>query len=300
METLVLLGEAASLSAALCWAVSLTIFRPAIEEHGAWTINLAKSSIAAALLGLTVLGMGEVGTLLAAPGRSIGVIAVSGVVGLTLGDTALFGAIRRLGVYRTLLFQTLGPVFAAILEIGLYGESLGAARLLGGGVVLAGVALVISPGRGRTAATRHDAMGYALAVVAAFGQGAGVVLAKDGLEGLSLVSASFVRLAAGMLSMVLVMLWNGRLRGAVKALASREALRRVTPPTVLGTYFAMLLMMAGVAWAPASVTAVLLSTSPIFSLFIDHWTVGSPLTARGLAGTAIAVAGVGVLAMAGG
>jgi len=43
------------------------------------------------------------------------------------------------------------------------------------------------------------------------------------------------------------------------------------------------------ARAPASVAAVLLSTSPIFSLFIDHWTAGTPLTLRGLAGTAVAV-----------
>lgn len=299
MDTLVLLGEAASLSAALLWAVSLTIFRPVIDEHGAWTVNLAKSSIATVFLSVTVLAVGEAGELAAAPGRGLGVIAISGVVGLTLGDTALFGAIRRLGVYRTLLFQTLGPVFAALLEIGFYGEPPHPVRLAGIAVVLAGVALVISPGRSRLAAPRHDVLGYALAVLAAFGQGAGVVLARDGLGDLPLVSASFVRLLAGMLSMVLVMAANGRLRGAVRVLAVRRTLRQVTPPTVLGTYVAILLMMAGVAWAPASVVAVLLSTSPIFSLFIDHWTAGTPLTLRGLAGTAVAVAGVGLLAAAG-
>lgn len=299
MDALVLLGEAASLSAALLWAVSLTIFRPAIHEHGPWTVNLAKSSIAAALLAVTALAMGQAGALAAASGRSVAVTAASGVVGLTLGDTALFGAIRRLGVYRALLFQTLGPVFAALLEIGFYGVPPRPARLAGIAVVLVGVALVISPGRARTAAAPHDVLGYALAVLAAFGQGAGVVLAKDGMADLPLVSATFLRLFAGMLSMVLVMLGNGRLRGAVRDLAAWRTLRRVAPPTVLGTYVAMLMLMAGVAWAPASVVAVLVSTSPVFSLFIDHWTVGTPLTLRGLAGTAIAVAGVGVLVAAG-
>lgn len=299
MGTPVLLGEAASLAAALCWAVSLTMFRPVIDDHGAWTVNLAKISIAATLLGITVLGAGQLGTLAAAPGRSVGVVAVSGVVGLTLGDTALFGAIRRLGVHRALLFQTLGPVFAAILEIGFHGETLHAGRLAGVAVVLLGVALVISPGRGR-AARRHDLAGYALAVLAAFGQGAGVVLAKDGVDDLPLISASFVRLLAATVSLILVMLANGRLRDAARTLAARGTLRRIVAPTLLGTYLAMLLMMAGVAWAPASVTAVLLSTSPIFSLFVDRWTAGTPLTARGLAGTAIAVAGVGLLAVAGG
>ncbi|HEX9737185.1 MAG TPA: DMT family transporter [Thermoanaerobaculia bacterium] len=299
MDSLVLLGEAASLGAALLWAVTLTMFRPAVDEHGAWTVNLGKSSIAAALLALTVLAMGEATALAAAPGRGVAVTALSGVVGLTLGDTALFGAIRRLGVYRALLFQTLGPVFAALIEIGFYGVAPRPARLAGIAVVLAGVALVFSPARPRTAAPPRDVLGYVLAVVAAFGQGAGVVLAKDGMGDLPLVSASFLRLLAGMLSMILVMSVNGRLRGAVRYLAAWRTLRRVVPPTFLGTYVAILMMMAGVAWAPASVAAVLLSTSPIFSLFIDHWTAGTPLTLRALAGTAVAVAGVGVLAAAG-
>ena len=115
-----------------------------------------------------------------------------------------------------------------------------------------------------------------------------------------LISASFVRLLASVLGLLLVMQWSGRLRAAVRALATRRALRQVTPPTVLGTYVAFLLMMAGVAWAPASVAAVLLGTSPIFSLLLDRWAVGTPITARALGGTLIAVAGVGLLAMAGG
>lgn len=308
MTTIPFLGEAAAIACALCWAFAVTAFRRPIAVHGPWAVNLARSVIAAGLLGVTALALGEAPALFAAPRGSLAVVALSGLVGLTLGDTALFAAVGRLGAHRALLFQTLAPIFAAVLAIGFYGEALRAERLAGTALVIVGIALVIS-GHGRPAAPTTSApspeasggerLGYALAVLAAFGQGTGIVLAKDGMEDLPLVSASFVRMAAAAVAMTLVMAVNGRLPRAVSALATGESLRQIVPPTFLGAYVAFILMMAGVALAPASVAAVLIATSPIWSLFIDRLTVGTPITPRGLLGTFVAVAGVAVLTIAG-
>jgi len=58
--------------------------------------------------------------------------------------------------------------------------------------------------------------------------------------------------------------------------------------------------MAGLALAPTAVAAVLLSTSPVFSLFIEARGDRRPITVAGLIGTLLAVAGVGVLTAAAG
>lgn len=302
MSDLPLLGEAASLLAALSWAVALTFLKRSVEELGPWTVNLAKSGIAALALGLTMVAIGELETLVRAPAASLAVVALSGVVGLTVGDTALLAAVDRLGVHRALLFQTLGPVAATVLAVTFLGEAMRWDRIAGIAVVLAGVSLVVAPGKGLGRYGRapgHDLAGYGLGMIAAFGQGAGLVLAKDGMEDLPITSASFVRLAASTVSLVVVMAWGRRLGSALGALGRWRNLRRITPPTLLGTYVAILLMMAGIAYAPASVAAVLLATSPVFSLVIDRVTTGTPITARAFLGTAIAVAGVGILTVAG-
>jgi drug/metabolite transporter (DMT)-like permease len=57
-------------------------------------------------------------------------------------------------------------------------------------------------------------------------------------------------------------------------------------------------MMAGVAFAPASVAAVLLATSPIFSLFVERLAGGPPITVRAFLGTMVAVSGVSLLTLA--
>lgn len=298
-------GEAACLLAAACWALAVAWFRDPIARHGAWAVNLGKNLLGALLLGLTTLALGQAAGLATASAEALAWVAASGVVGLTVGDTALFAAVSRLGPHRSLLFQTLGPVFAALLAWLLFGERQGPGRLAGGVLVLAGVALVVWRPRSErrrdplTPGESWPAAGVAFAVLAAFGQGSGIVLAKGGMMEIPFVAASFVRMVAAVVGLVVVMACLRRLRPAASLLGKRDQVVRLAGPAFLGTYVAFLLMMAGIAWAPASVAAVLLATPPVFSLFVDAYVLGAPVTWRGLAGTALSVAGVAVLSLAG-
>lgn len=294
---------AACLLAAACWALAVAWFRGPIERHGAWAVNLGKNLLATLLLGLTTLALGQWPALEAASVEALAWTAASGVLGLTIGDTALFAAVRRLGPHRSLLFQTLGPVFAAILAALAFGETQGPGQLAGSALILAGVALVVwRPRRLRerdplTPGDAWPAAGVAFAVLAAFGLGSGIVLAKGGMVEIPFVAASFVRLATAVVGLVLVMAALRKLAPAVSLASEGRELARLAGPSFLGAYVAFLLMMAGIAWAPASIAAVLLATPPVFSLFFDVWFFGAPITARGIAGTALSVAGAALLTL---
>jgi drug/metabolite transporter (DMT)-like permease len=289
-------GMVACLAAASCWAVAVTVFRRPIEAHGARTVNLVKCSLAAILQGLTVLVLTQQGAILEASARSLILIATSGVIGLAMGDTALFAAVARLGAHRTLLLQTLTPVFAAVMAAFWQAEIPSPRQSLGIALVLVGVATVIDP----RSAFRRDGLGWSgvgilLGALSAASQAGGIVLAKEGMQDVASMPASFVRLAAAALALVLVAAVTGRLRRVAGLLVDRPRMKRVVPATLLGTYLALFAMMAGVALAPAAIAAVLLSTSPIFSLFIDAWVRKQPIGAAALVGTLTAVAGVAVL-----
>lgn len=288
-------GEFACLGAASLWAATVLLFRRPIRDHGPRTINLAKCLLAAVLQGATVVALGETQTLLRAPGAELAFLAVSGLVGLTLGDTALFAAVSRIGVHRTLLLQTLAPVFAAIFAAVWRGERPTGTEVAGTVLILAGVALVVAPRRGDAEDSGWDLPGIALSVLAALGQGAGVVLAKSGMESIPPVPASFFRLAVAAAGLVVLSLALRRLGRIVPLLRAPASLSRVVPATFLGTYIALFLMMAGVALAPAGVAAVLLATSPVFSLVFESVADRKPIAPRAALGTALAVAGVAVL-----
>jgi len=295
-----LAGELSALAAALCWAVAVALFRAPIAEHGARAVNLAKNAIACLLLALTMLALGEGGALAGASARSLAWVAFSGVLGLTLGDTALFSAVARLGPPRALLLQSFTPVFTALIAYLALGARIGGWQLIGGAVILAGVVLVVaaglgtSPGRGTIG---HAGVGWGLGVLAAFGQAAGIVLAKQAMVTLPIVSASFVRMGTGALGLALVLALSGRLRTTGHALVSPASLRRLVPASMLGTYIAFLLMMASVAWAPAAVAAVMLATVPMWSLLLDAGIHHRRVRPAELAGTLVAVAGVALVTL---
>lgn len=292
-----LAGQAACLFAALLWAVSVSLFRRPIEIYGAPTINLAKCLIATILQGLTVWALGLGGSLWSAPPTGIALIAASGLVGLVLGDTALFAAVVRIGVHRTLLLQTLSPLFAAAIAFLWLGERPTLQQAAGGLLIMAGIALVVAPRKGGGSSLKGSIArwGLILGAVAALGQGGGIVMAKVGMGDVNVLAASCLRLGAATVGLAVIGLLAGRLGRLRKLACDRPALKRTMPAILLGTYLALFLMMAGIAYAPAAIAAVLLATPPIFSLFIEAYVDKQPVTLNGLAGTLLAVIGVAVL-----
>lgn len=288
----VLAGEAACIAAASLWALAVTLFARPIARHGAQAVNLAKCAIAAVILTGWILATGGFVGLAPETATPVLWVAASGLLGLTIGDTALFAAVKRIGPHRSLLLQTLAPLFAAALAIPL-GESLTATQVLGGLVVLVGVYLVLDP---RGAAFRATSVsGIAFGVLGGAGQGTGVVVAKFGMEALPVLEGTVVRLVAGAVGLALVGALSAQPMVAFRAVASRQDGPRLVGATIIGTVVAMSLMMAGVAWAPATIAAVLLSLPPVFALVYESIATRTWPAAAGLAGTVVAVAGVAIL-----
>ncbi len=290
------MGEAASLGAAMLWALAIALFRPSIRSHGAPVVNLLKCGVATLLLGATVLAAGQTTVFADASAWHLTLIAISAWIGLTLGDTFLFVAVARIGPYRAVLLQTLSPVFAASLALAWLGERPTLHQTAGAVVVLLAIVLVLRPSR-RDRRPKLDRRvllaGIGFATLGAMGQGFGIVFAKEGMDEVPFLAAAFLRMLAGTLGLLLLTA-SGGARRAWRVLRSREGVR-VAGASFLGSYLAIALMMAGVFYAPAAVAAVLLATVPLFAMFVDAVTLGEPITARGMVGTVAAVLGVLVL-----
>lgn len=290
-----ILGESACLTAALLWAVAVVLFRAPIAAWGPRAANLVKCLFGTALLLLTLPFFGGFAAFSAASLRDLGLIALSGIIGLTIGDTLLFAAIGRLGAHRTLVLGTSAPVFAGLLA-AVGGERLSAGQFAGAAVVLGGVVMVVGSGEKQGGGRKRIAIGgIAFALFAAFGQGAGVVLAKEGLDTLGAMPATLLRLASGTAGLLAAAALRGGFDRLWKTFHDGRTMRRMLPAAFFGTYLALLLMMTGVALAPATIAAVLLATSPIFSLVVEAAVDRKRPTALAVLGTIIAVVGVAVL-----
>jgi drug/metabolite transporter (DMT)-like permease len=110
--------------------------------------------------------------------------------------------------------------------------------------------------------------------------------------------ASLLRLSAAAAGLIVLGVFDGRVKRAAGLARSVPDRRRVLMASFLGSYIGIMLMMAGISLAPAAVAAVLLSTTPVFALASDVARGAERLTLRGAGGTLLAITGVALISAA--
>jgi drug/metabolite transporter (DMT)-like permease len=242
-------GELAALSAAVIWAVASVVYTGVGRHMSPALLNLAKGLVAVGLLGLSLglrgLGPDSVAQL---PGWSVGLLLLSGVIGIGLGDTAYFYGLNWIGPRRTLVLESLSPVLTALFAWGALGERLSLGAIAGIGLTLGGVVWVtlerVPPDGGspdpvqltsevsskttaltrtaltrtaltqtaltRTALTRTEWAGLGCATLAGVGQAVGAVLSRAALSQTSIDPqwSTLLRLLGGLGCIALGLLWQ--------------------------------------------------------------------------------------------
>lgn len=290
------MGELAALLAALLWASASILFAKAGRSTAPVPLNLVKTAFGFAMTAATVALMGNSLLPKTLTGADWGWLAVSGLLGLTIGDSAFFGAINRLGPRRAMLMWALVPPVTAVIAWPVLGEVPGPLALLGGAVTLAGVAWVLRE-RSVGGGGRADGAlaGLALGLVAVACQAVGSVTAK--LAGVSLDAAtlSVVRLGFGMAGLLVQVILQRSVGQVLRLLEDRRELGVVLLATLLGTYLGLWLSMAALQLTLAGIAATLTATSPIFVLPLARIFLKERLSPRAVLGALVAVVGVAVL-----
>ena len=287
------MAELAALGAALCWALASLVAASAARTLGGIAFTRVRMVLVTLMLGafLAVVGPTPI-----APG-DWPLLVVSGVVGIFVGDTALFVCLERLGPRRTaILFSTNAPFTVALAWVAL-GESLSPQAIAGCALVAAGVTIAIV--YGKRAGQRHVWesvrgrlwVGVAIGLLAALGQSVGSLLAKPALEhGTDAVTVAAVRIAAALAALYAMRL---ALPGSTRALAP------LTPPLVgrlalsglLGMALGMTLLLWAFEHGSVGLSAALSSTTPVLMVPLI-WLFSRERPAAGAwLGAALAVAG---------
>ena len=222
-------------------------------------------------------------------------LSLSGLLGLSIGDTAFFNALNRLGPRRTLLVSALTPAITAILAIPVLQEGLDARVIFGMLLTMAGVVWVIRE-RSSTGSEEDVALkaGLGFALIAVAAQSGGNVLTKLGASEASALEISMVRLLAGILGLVVYMVIKGRSFKPQTPWKTRDYGLLILA-TFLGTYLGIWLMNSGLKYAQTAVATTLNSTSPIFILPLAYFILKEKISWRSVGGAVVAVLGVALL-----
>ena len=285
------MGVFAALGTALCWAIAARLFRGTGNAFSPLTMNFWKGLISIAILAvvIAVVQPNAYGT------NAVLWLLLSGFIGIGIGDTCFFKALKSIGDSQAVLVaETLAPLFTALFAMAFIGEWITWQQWVGIAVVLLSVDMVIKA-RKRNTTHVFATSGYMYGVGAALCQAVGAVVSRDilGSGDIDAASAAFLRLVGGMIFVVpLIVITRSKW---LPVLATNQ---RVWPAfvlaTLLGTTAAIYLQMFAFAYAKAAVVQTLIATSALMSLGVA-WVMGEKATKATLIWSVIALVGVGIL-----
>ncbi len=290
------LGEFAALATAICWSVTSVVFTAAGRRIGALQVNLYRLPLAVLLLTLTYFGLvggSEV------PLSAVFWLAVSGVVGLAIGDTFLFQAMVSIGARLSMLLLSLAPPMTAILAFLFLGERISLVGVLGIGITLAGVSWVVAERTPRTSGrrVRISGKGVLLGIFSALGQAVGLIFAKKGLvPEMHPLLATLVRMLSASLILWPLSLLIGRVKNPFALFRrDRTALRLVLTGVVFGPFLGVTLSLLSVKYTDTGVAATIMSTVPVLMLPLVVFYEKEHVSWRAVLGAVITVIGIALL-----
>ncbi len=302
-----LLGELAALTTAVCWAFTSIFFTEAGRRIGSFRVN--KIRLLIAVLIYTIVITLTTGRLFSENLTWIHVfyLGLSGLLGLVLGDGAGFKAMVMIGPRLSSVVFASAPVMATIIAWIFLGEVLHPAHILGIAAAVGGIAWVVMERQFVTsnnlAAGHPDAgskaKGVLMALIAAFGQASGLILAKYGMlragAPIAPMDASYIRMLTGLVAIWLISAFRGNIKHTLEAMKDRKAMGFSFGGAFFGPFLGVWMSLVAVRIIPAGIAATLNAMTPILIIPAVILIYKEKVSARAIIGAVVAVLGVALL-----
>ncbi len=240
---------------------------------------------------------------------------LSGCIGFGVGDAALFQALPRLGSrLSVMLVLCLSSPIAAVIEWLWIGTRLSASQIGYGLMILAGVAIALSPGKHLNLSRAEVVPGTLFGLVAAFCQAYGAVLSRKAFaisklagESLDGVTSAYQRILGGVVVTAIlfaVIRWRSAdddLTNEGASITRKEKWRAAWLWVVLNGLAGPALGVSCYQWAlkttPTGIVLPIVAITPLVIIPFARYVEGERATVRSLFGGLIAVAGTAALAL---
>lgn len=295
----------AVLTAAL-FATSVILGHRAARLAGSLEANFWRVTLASLFLGIMAFTFGA-----GLSGGVVGWFALSGAIGVGLGDFAIYHALPRLGPRITSLFvQCLMAVFAALFEWLWLDTTFTWVQLLLSATVLAGVVTALGTLEEVRNHARTLRAGIALATFGAAATAGGAVISRKAFDALHATGSDLDGITAGFQRMLgglgVSMLFYLALRMAqprqntdyeprifaIATPARRKAWIWIVGNSLAGQTLGVSCMQWALARTPAAQVLVVVAMTPILVIPLARIFEGERITVRAAIGSIVAVSGV--------
>ncbi|WP_336935230.1 DMT family transporter [Vibrio cholerae] len=258
-----------ALAAACLWAIASLLSITPAKHLGSFAYSRWRMGCTSVIL--TTISL-FTGGWLTVQSSAIPAMMLSGLIGIFIGDTALFACLNRMGPRQSGLLFSCHAVFSAVLGYFLFSESMTKQELFGSTLVFSGVLMAIFFGRRGQTGPSLDSIngsvwvGIGLGLTAALCQALGGIIAKPVMQTeIDPIAASAMRMITAFAAHSLL-----RLTGARIARPTQIITLNIFLVTALNGFIAMAVGMMLILYAlregNVGMVALLSSTTPIMLL----------------------------------
>ncbi len=288
-----LIGAFSALGSAFFWALAAILFKRVSHQVPAMGLNFNKGLVAFICLGALLL----LGQTVSVDTQSLIVLSLSGLIGICLGDSLYFVALRRLGPRLTLLLGALIPVAAGLMSFVFLQERISLLSTAGLALTIMGVVFVLwekVPTANQPSQPQHWKAGVFFGLLFVFSEAAGIILTKIGVQELPSLQATFIRQTSAIIGLTFWGLAAGTFIGWLKPLKNPRIRNRVIVAAITGAFIGTWLSVLALKNTHTSVAAALNSTSPLFVLPLAAYIMRESISRRAILGTVVSVIGIGI------
>lgn len=280
------LGIIAAITSAASWAFGTLMFDRLGKHVPPVGITFIKGSLSIVFMALLTLfcnGFASIGSI------ECLYLALSGIIGIAIGDTLFFKSLKDLGPKVQVLFFMLGQVVTMILSFVFLGEILSVKEYVGALILLVGVMVVIwEKQEGHPNKTRGII--YGLLSILCFSTSS--IIIKYAIADIDVVSATFYRMFFGTVGVLFVGVSSKKIRNWVSPLKDLKILGLFVLNVLVITFGGFLLSTVAIKYISVSLASVLSTTEPIFVLLFAFLINQDKATRRELLGAAITIFGL--------
>lgn len=285
-----MIGLISAVTASFLWAIASILYKNTGKVEHPLKLNFLKGVVAFFFLGLTAL---ITKTTVDFQGNAFILLAISGMIGIGIGDTAYFYALKLIGAQQTLVIATLAPGFTILLGIIFLSESLTLQIFFSIFLSITGIFLVVLDDK--TNWKQVSYVGYFWAAIAMIAQAAGILLSRFAMKSypISSLSSAMIRLFFGIV-FIFVMIIFQKKNITKFSFETKNKFPLFLLAVFLGTFITMWLQQNSLKFLDAGIAQTLLSTSPIFIAMIQL-VQGYKLKPKTILGILLTVLGVFML-----
>lgn len=289
------LGEITALLTACCWSFSSYIFTAAANRIGSVQINIDRIILAVIILFTTIT---LAGIRIDLSKNQILNLAVSGIIGLVIGDTFLFKAFTMIGTRLSMLLMSLTPAMSAILAYFFLNERISLLGIFGMIITLFGIILVVFDRKEKDTSSSKRGLGILFGILGALGQALGLIFAKFAFEESNINGflATFVRLFSAAILILPVSILLRRYTNPITLYKlDTKAFTLTFGGTFFGPFLGITLSLISIGNTSVGIASTLMATVPVIMLPIGKFVFKDKIKLKAVIGAVIAVAGIAIL-----